>query len=147
MPYRLCGVKWRSDKLWREEDCVLSPYVVCWFLSGKKWREIIHRSLIHITNMKYHIAYLFVSFLMTLENTEGHLQDLSNAIRRTFVRHSARFQLTRRVARSLGDSWASWSVTLYRQIWVDWLWLVLRGAWRFDGEYTSTVLRQCWQCH
>jgi len=65
MPYRLRGVKWRSDKLWREEDCVLSPYVVCWFLSGKKWREIIHRSLIHITNMKYHIAYLFVSFLMT----------------------------------------------------------------------------------
>jgi len=72
MPYRLCGVKWRSDKLWREEDCVLSPYVVCWFLSGKKWREIIHRSLIHITNMKYRIAYLFVSFLMTLENLEGH---------------------------------------------------------------------------
>ena len=107
MPYRLCGVKWRSDKLWREEDCVLSPYVVCWFLSGKKWREIIHRSLIHITNMKYHIAYLFVSFLMTLENIEGHSQDLSNAIRRTFVRHSARFQLTRRVARSLCDSWAS----------------------------------------
>ena len=29
------------------------------------------------------------------------LQDLSNAIRRTFVRHLARFELTRRVARSL----------------------------------------------
>jgi len=35
------------------------------------------------------------------------LQELSNAIRRTFVRHFARFQLTQRVARSLGDSWAS----------------------------------------
>ena len=35
------------------------------------------------------------------------LQDLSDAIRRAFVRHFALFQLTRRVARSLGDSWAS----------------------------------------
>ena len=96
--------KWQAMK--RRRLCFIS---VCRLLVSiwKKWREIIHRSLIHITNMKYHIAYLFVSFLMTLENSEGHSQDLSNAIRRTFVRHSARFQLTRRVARSLCDSWAS----------------------------------------
>jgi len=35
------------------------------------------------------------------------MQDLLNAIRRTYVRHFARFQLARRVARSLGDSSAS----------------------------------------
>jgi len=38
---------------------------------------------------------------MTLKVTRL-LQDLSHAIRRTSVRHFARFQLTRRVARSLG---------------------------------------------
>jgi len=35
------------------------------------------------------------------------LQDLWTAIRLTCVRRFARFQLTRRIARSLGDSWAS----------------------------------------
>ena len=34
----------------------------------------------------------------------GMLQGFSNAIRQTFVQHFARFQLTQRVARSLGDS-------------------------------------------
>ena len=45
------------------------------------------------TNMKYHMTYLFVSFPMTLDDLEGHSrdQDLSNAIRRRFVRHLARF--------------------------------------------------------
>ena len=43
---------------------------------------------------------------MTL-NVIRQLQDLSNAIQQTFVRHSARFQVTRRVGRSLDDSWAS----------------------------------------
>ena len=41
-------------------------------------------------------------------NTESRKQrHKTKGIRRTFVRHFARFQLTRRVARSLGDSWAS----------------------------------------
>ena len=35
------------------------------------------------------------------------MQDLSTAILPTFVRHLARFSLSRRVARSLGDIWAS----------------------------------------
>jgi len=38
------------------------------------------------------------------EGVIRRLQDLSNAIHRTFVRHFAQFQLTRRAARSLGDS-------------------------------------------
>jgi len=37
------------------------------------------------------------------------LHSFSSAIRRTFVQYFARFQLTQRVARSLGDNWASCS--------------------------------------
>jgi len=61
--------------------------------------------VLHTTNKKYHMAYRFVPISMTLDDLEGHslVQDLSNAIHRTFVRHFARFQLTLRDARSLGD--------------------------------------------
>jgi len=37
---------------------------------------------------------------------------VSNAIQRTFMRHFARFLLIRRVARSLGDSWASYVIII-----------------------------------
>jgi len=47
------------------------------------------------------MAYQFVPFPMTLNDLEGHSPV---AIRRTFVRHFSRFQLTRSLARSLGDS-------------------------------------------
>jgi len=67
--------------------------------------------LLHTINRKYHTAYRFVLFPITLN---GLLQDLSNAIRRTIMRHCARFQLTRRVARSLGDSWVSCKVFIPR---------------------------------
>jgi len=40
-------------------------------LVSKKWREI-GTLLLHTTNRKYHIAYLFVPFPMTLKNFEGH---------------------------------------------------------------------------
>jgi len=49
------------------------------------------------------MAYRFVPSPMTLKVIRV-LQELSGAIQRTFVRHFALFQLTRRVARSLGDS-------------------------------------------
>jgi len=49
------------------------------------------------------MAYQFVPFAVTLEVIRL-MQDLSNAIRRTSVRHLAWFILTWRVARSLGDS-------------------------------------------
>jgi len=39
----------------------------------------------------------------------------SNAIRRTFVQRFTRFQWTERVARSLGDSWASFLILLHLQ--------------------------------
>ena len=45
------------------------------------------------------MAYLFVSFPLTLKVIRK-MQDLSNAIRLTFVQHFARFQQTRRVTRS-----------------------------------------------
>jgi len=62
--------------------------------------------LLHITNRKYHIAYIFVQFPVTLDDLDGRspVAGSSNAIRRTFMRHFARFQLTQCVARSLGDS-------------------------------------------
>ena len=60
---------------------------------SKKWCKI-DTLLLHTTNRKYR----YVPFPKTVEVIRL-LQDLSNAIRRTFVRHLARFQLTRRVAR------------------------------------------------
>ena len=52
------------------------------------------------------MVYLFMPFLMTLDDLEGHSpdEDLLNTIQRTFVRQFARFQMTRRIAQSLGDS-------------------------------------------
>jgi len=38
---------------------------------SKKWRET-NTLLLHTTNRKYHMAYLFVSFPMTLHDLEGH---------------------------------------------------------------------------
>jgi len=38
---------------------------------SRKWREI-DTLLLHTTNRKYHMAYLFVPFPMTLDDLEGH---------------------------------------------------------------------------
>jgi len=38
---------------------------------SKKWCKI-DTLLLHATNRKYHMAYRFVPFLMTLNNLEGH---------------------------------------------------------------------------
>jgi len=55
------------------------------------------------------MIYVFVPFPMTLDDHEGHWCNtgLIKCNRPTFVRYFAWFQLTRRVARSLGDSWPS----------------------------------------
>jgi len=52
------------------------------------------------------MAYCIVSYTVTLNDLEGHsvVARLNNKIRPTFVKHLARFRLTQRVARSLGDS-------------------------------------------
>ena len=39
---------------------------------SKKWREI-DTLLLYTTKRKYHMAYLFVSFPVTLDDLEGHL--------------------------------------------------------------------------
>jgi len=39
---------------------------------SKKWRKT-DTLLLHTTNRKYHMAYLFVPFPMTLDDLEGHL--------------------------------------------------------------------------
>jgi len=73
---------------------------------SKKCHEI-DTLLLRTTNRKYHMAYLFVPFPTTLNDLEGHLPNAglnecnSTNICATFI---ARFQLTRRVARSVGDS-------------------------------------------
>jgi len=73
---------------------------------SKKLREI-DTFLLHTTNRKYHMAYPchFQVPWITLKVIRI-MPDLANAIRRTLVRHLAWFQLSRRVAQSLGDSWA-----------------------------------------
>jgi len=38
---------------------------------SKKWHQI-DTLLLHTTNRKYHMAYLFVPFPMTLDDLEGH---------------------------------------------------------------------------
>ena len=38
---------------------------------SKKWREI-DTLLLHTTYRKYHMAYLFVPFLVTLDDLKGH---------------------------------------------------------------------------
>jgi len=38
---------------------------------SKKWREI-DTSLLHTTHRKYHMAYIFVPFPITLDDLEGH---------------------------------------------------------------------------
>jgi len=38
---------------------------------SKKWREI-DTLLLHTTNRKYHMAYLFVPFPITVDDLEGH---------------------------------------------------------------------------
>jgi len=51
-----------------------------------KWRKI-DTLLLHITNRKYHTAYLFVPFPWMTLKVIRPMQDLSNAIRRTFARY------------------------------------------------------------
>jgi len=56
---------------------------------SKKWCKI-DTLLLHTTNKKYYMAYRFVSFPMT-SKVLRLLQDSSNVIPRTFVRHFTRF--------------------------------------------------------
>jgi len=55
---------------------------------SKKWCQI-DMLLLHTTDRKYHIAYWFWPFPVTVDDIEviRLLQDLSNAIRRKFVRY------------------------------------------------------------
>jgi len=79
---------------------------------SQKWCKI-YMLLLRTTNRKCHMAYWIVSFAMTLSDLEGHsaVLRLTNGIRWIFMQNFARFQLIQRVARSLGDSWASYQST------------------------------------
>jgi len=73
------------------------------FLS-QKWRKTDTLSQ-QTANRKCHMDYRFMPFLMTLNDLKGHLPvaRFSDVIRRVFVQHLTRFQLTSRVVRSLRD--------------------------------------------
>ena len=66
---RNCFVK--NERLFKVR-CPTGNHVHRNMVVSKKWRET-DTLLLHTTNRKYHIAYLFVPFPMTLENLEGHL--------------------------------------------------------------------------
>ena len=77
---------------------------------SKKWRET-DTLLLHTTNRKYHMAYLFVPFPMTLEldDFEGH-STIAGLIKCNSTNICATFStvLTDMARRgSIGDSWAS----------------------------------------
>jgi len=71
------------------------------------------------------------------------LQDLSNAIRRTFLWHFALFQLTWCIARSLGNSWTSCilcsnSSCSIRKVWHVWFYI------HSFPDSVPSVLWRCW---
>ena len=65
---RSCFVK--NERLFKVRHPTGS-YVHRKVVASKKWWEI-DTLLLHASNRKYHIAYLFVPFPMTLHNLEGH---------------------------------------------------------------------------
>jgi len=75
---------------------------------SNKWCRI-HTLLLHNSNRKYHMAYRFVPSPMTLGDLEGH-SPVAGLVKCNSTNICATFrtvQLTRRVARSFGDSRAS----------------------------------------
>ena len=76
---------------------------------SKKWRKI-GTLLLQTTNRKYHMAYRFVPFPVTWMTLKMNVVELFKCNSTNFVRHFARFQLiqvTRRIARSISNSWVS----------------------------------------
>ena len=78
-------------------------YTVKMVVSKKQCK--IDTLLLHTTNRKYNMAYLFVPFPMTLDDIEGHSPN-AGLIKCNSTNICATFRMvsTRRVARSLGDS-------------------------------------------
>ena len=59
--------KWQTSRLGALQAVTYTVKVVV----SKKWREM-DTLLLHTTNRKYHMAYLFVPFPMTLDDLECH---------------------------------------------------------------------------
>jgi len=53
---------------------------------SKKWCKT-DTWLLHTTNRKYHIAYLFVPFTMTLDDLEGHSPNVCRTYQVQFDEH------------------------------------------------------------
>jgi len=90
------GIQSEKSKEWR--DCshpasIASTYTAAVSTTHQMWVTIVS-----VTRYLHDVIVDATTLTMTL------MQDLSNAIQPTLVQHFARFQPTRRVARSLGDS-------------------------------------------
>jgi len=82
---------------------------------SKIWCEI-DTLLLHSTNRKYHMAYLFVPFPVTLDDIEGYLCN-AGPIKCNFTNICATFStVLTDMVRSLGNSWAS---CCHQQSWSD----------------------------
>jgi len=115
--------KWKTRPIQGYAPIKAVTYTVSLVVSKKLCR--IHTLLLHTSNRKYHMAYLFVPAPMTLGDLEGHWP-VAGLIKCNSTNICATFrtvQLTRRVARSLGDSWVlvlntnTWQLHACRLTW------------------------------
>jgi len=79
--------------------CVCINYLTVVKLCMPNCPCMLETFLLHTTNRKYHMAYIFVPFPMTLDDLEGHLPNAG-----LIKCNSTNICGTRCVARSLGDS-------------------------------------------
>jgi len=81
---------WPLQHMWVAKNVAYFPFNS--WVSFQQLCRLLWGFLLHTTNRKNHIAYLFVPFPMTLKTLKviRLMQDLLNAIRRTLARHLAR---------------------------------------------------------
>jgi len=127
--------KWRTIQGYAPINAV--TYYVNVVVSKKLCR--IHTLLLHTSNKKYHIAYRFLPSPMTSGDREGHLPvaGLIKCNSTNICATSCTVQLTRRVARSLGDSWASCRVGDRNGGFPEWRTLGMAGCYRRGQGHVS----------
>ena len=81
---------WPLQHMWVAKNVAYFPFNS--WVSFQQLCRLLWGFLLHTTNRKNHIAYLFVPLPMTLKTLKviRLMQDLLNAIRRTLARHLAR---------------------------------------------------------
>jgi len=97
------GIQSEKSKEWR--DCSYPASIASTNTAAVLTTHQMSVTIVSVTRYLHNVIVDATTLTMTL------VQDLSNAIQRTLVQHFARFQPTRRVARSLGDSQLSFLFT------------------------------------